>query len=281
MRKFNARQQQIRRRLATQGRLNAAQLAAQLKVTTVTIRRDLTEMERAGLLIRTHGGCLLQSPFVTEASFPDKQRRRQAQKTAIANAAARLLRKGDTVYLDTGTTALAVARALPPDLNLKIFTNNLRVAMELFGRAGVEVTVYGGMLARKSPDLVNEMALAQITQYRLNVAIVGGDALDVARGEFYSADTASAALSRAAQRQADRLIVVMDSSKFGKRGLAVTCRLARGVTLVTDSEVNGEDHATLHQTGAAIICVETHESTRTETSRRGFPKTPEDRHTAL
>src|ERR1051325_10044897 len=113
------RLEKIRTLLTATGRLSAAQLAGQLRVTTMTIRRDLSAMEEAGLLTRTHGGCVLHSPFVAELSFPVKQRHRQEHKTAIANAAARLLRRGESVYLDSGTTALQVARALPPNLGLR------------------------------------------------------------------------------------------------------------------------------------------------------------------
>lgn len=257
MQALNERQERIRELLAGNGRLSVARLAARLRVAAMTIRRDLSGLEQAGVLTRTHGGCVLQSPFVSEASFPDKQKRRQREKTAIAHAAVQLLQRGDTVYLDTGTTALAVARALPPDLRLRVFTNNLRVALELFARSGVEVIVYGGVLARKNPDLVDEIALAQITQFRLDVAIVGGDALDVARGEFYGADTGSAALSRAAQRQADRVIVVMDSSKIGKRSLAVAGKLTKNVTLITDQAIAAKDRAALRRTPANLILVET------------------------
>ncbi|MBE0542549.1 MAG: DeoR/GlpR transcriptional regulator [Verrucomicrobia bacterium] len=247
------RQEQIRNLLATQGRLSVAALARTLDVALMTIRRDLTALEQAGLLMRTHGGCVLQSPFVAELSFPEKRRRRQSHKTAIARETVKLLKRGETVYLDTGTTALQVARALPPHLGLRVFTNNLRVAMELFGREGVEVIVYGGVLARRNPDLVDEIALAQIKQYRLDVAIVGGDALDVTRGEFYGADTGSAALSRAAQQQAARVVVVMDSSKFGQHSLAVAGRLGPGMTLVTDDEVARKDRTTLREMGARIL----------------------------
>ncbi|MCG3146738.1 MAG: Glycerol-3-phosphate regulon repressor [Verrucomicrobiae bacterium] len=253
MQALNERQERIRHLLATQGRLNVAALSRQLAVAAMTIRRDLTQMEQAGLLTRTHGGCLLQSPFVAEATFHEKQRVRQEQKSTIAREAVRRLKRGDAVYLDTGTTALQVARALSPNLDLRVFTNNLRVALELFGRTGVEVTVYGGALARRNPDLVDEIALEQIAKYRLDVAIVGGDALDVMRAEFYGADTSSAALSRAAQRQADRVIVTMDSSKFGKRSLAVAGRLTSGVTLITDNEVNAKDRAALRRTKAEIV----------------------------
>lgn len=250
---LSERQQRIRGLLASNGRVGVADLAARMGVAAMTIRRDLAAMEVAGLLTRTHGGCVLQSPFVAELSFPQKQRLRQFQKIAIAREAARLLKRGEAVYLDTGTTALQVARALPPGLYLRIFTNNLRVAMELFGRSDLEVVVYGGVLAGKNPDLAKEIALAQIREYRLDVAILGGDALDVQRGEFYGAETATAALSRAAQKQSDRVMVVMDSSKFGKRSLAVTGRLGPGMTLVTDDEVTRNNRAALRATGAKIV----------------------------
>jgi len=250
---LSERQERIRSLLATRGRLSVAQLAGRMNVAAMTIRRDLTALEQAGLLTRTHGGCVLQSPFVAELSFPEKQRRRQSHKTAIAREAVRLLKSQESIYLDTGTTALQVARALPPHLSIRVFTNNLRIAMELFGREGVEVVVYGGALARRNPDLVDEIALAQIKEYRLDVAIVGGDALDTARGEFYGADTGTASLSRAAQQQADRVIVVMDSSKFGRRSLAVAGRLGPGVTLITDDELNRRDQTALRKTGARIV----------------------------
>jgi DeoR family transcriptional regulator of aga operon len=250
---LSERQEKIRGLLAANGRVGVAELAARTGVAAMTIRRDLAAMEGAGLLTRTHGGCVLQSPFVAELSFPQKQRLRHVQKTAIAREAARLLKRGEAVYLDTGTSALQVARVLPPGLNLKVFTNNLRVAMELFGRSDLEIVVYGGVLAAKNPDLVQEMALAHIREYRLDLAIVGGDALDVQRGEFYGADTATAALSRAAQKQSDRVIVVMDSSKFGKRSLAVTGRLDSGMTLITDDEVNRKNRAALRAIGVKVV----------------------------
>lgn len=251
---LSARQEQIRRLLAEQGRLTVQDLAGRLRVAAMTIRRDLAALEESGVLTRTHGGCVLHSPFVAELSFPSKQRLRQVQKAAIARETVRMLKGGQAIYLDTGTTALHIARALPPDLGLRVFTNNLRVAMELMGRGRTSVTVYGGELGGKSPDLAGEIAVAQMQQFRLDVAIVGGDALDVNRGEFYGADAETALISRVAQRQAERVVVAMDSSKIGKRGLAVAGRLEAGVTLVTDDEIGGDTRLALRRTGVALIC---------------------------
>lgn len=257
MSKMNPRQEKIRQMLAAQGRLEVGEISRQMEVVEMTVRRDLETMERAGLLTRTHGGCVLHSPFVSELSFPEKAQLRQTQKAAIAREIVKLFKHGDTIYLDTGTTALQVARALPPNLDLNIFTNNLRVAMELFGRVGVQVTVYGGLLAKKNPDLVSEIAITQVGQYLLDIAVIGGDALDVKRGEFYGADAATASLSRAVQRQAERLIVALDSSKIGKHGMAVVGRIESGMTLVTDDEVAQEDRIALRKTNASLIFART------------------------
>ena len=221
----------------------------------MTIRRDLSAMEKAGVLTRTHGGCVLQSPFVRELPFSQKDQLHRTQKYAIACAAVDMLKPGDRIYLDTGTTAVHVARVLPAKLDLHVFTNNLRVAMELFGREGVEVIVYGGALASQSPDLTGEVALTRIHDFRIDVAVMGADALDAARGEYYSADTGTAMLSRQARRQAERTLLLIDNSKFGKHSLAVVGRLDAGVTLITDDRISEEDRLALEKTSAELVIV--------------------------
>ncbi len=251
----NQRQDSILELLARRGRLNVEELAAELSVTAMTIRRDLAALEKAGVLTRTHGGCVLQSPFVRELPFSQKDQQHRDQKYAIACAAVGMLKSGDRIYLDTGTTAVHVARVLPAGLDLCIFTNNLRVAMELFGREGVNVSVYGGALAPQSPDLTGEVALTRIQDFRIDVAIMGADALDVTRGEYYSADMGTAMLSRQAQRQAQRTLLLVDNSKFGKHSLAVVGRLDEKTTLVTDDRISPEDRQLVRDTSAKMFIV--------------------------
>ena len=251
----NKRQESILQLLARRGRLNVEDLAAQLSVTAMTIRRDLAALEKSGVLTRTHGGCVLQSPFVGELPFSQKDQQHRREKYAIACAAVGMLNSGDRIYLDTGTTAVHVARVLPAGLDICVFTNNLRVAMELFGREGVEVIVYGGALAPKSPDLTGEVALSRIHDFRIDVAIMGADALDVARGEFYSADMGTAMLSRQAQQQARRTFLLLDNSKFAKQSLAVVGQLGENVTLITDDNISEEDRRLVRDTSAELVIV--------------------------
>ncbi len=247
------RHQQIQALLADRGRVTVEELVEQLSVTPMTIRRDLTAMEQSGVLTRTHGGCVLRSPYVAELSYDEKREQHPLQKLAIARAAVALMKPGFAIYLDTGTTAVQVARLLPTGFELRVFTNNLTIALELFNREGVEVLVYGGVLARRNPDLTGELALARIREYRLDMAIVGADAVDLERAEFYAAEPGTAALSRAVQQQADQAILLVDSSKFGKRGHACVGRIGRDLTVITDSLASDDALATLRATGADLI----------------------------
>ena len=249
------RQESILELLAHRGRLNVEELVAELSVTAMTIRRDLAGLEKSGVLTRTHGGCVLQSPFVREMPFSEKDQQQREHKYAIACAAAGMLKSGDRIYLDTGTTAVHVARVLPTGLDIHVFTNNLLVAMELFGREGVEVVVYGGALAPRSPDLVGDVAMTRIHDFHIDVAIVGADALDTASGEFYGANMAAAMLSRQAQQQAERILLLMDNSKFGKQSLAMVGRLADNVTLITDDRISEEDQQLVWNTSAELVVV--------------------------
>jgi len=247
------RRQTLQDLLARAGRLSVDELARALGVSSITVRRDLTTLEQQGLLTRTHGAALLHPVWAHERSFADKERERQPQKYAIAHEVARLMQAGMAVYLDTGTTAVHVARCLPTHLNLRVFTNNLRVALELLGREGVEVLVFGGVQAAASPDLIGELAANRIREFRMDLAVIGADALDPASGEFYAADMPSALLSRAAQEQAAASILAVDSSKFGQHSLAVIGRLQGGVTLVTDADANAGDRKAIAATGAKAI----------------------------
>lgn len=256
--KAAARRRRIQAVLATRGRLRVADLAEALHVSPMTIRRDLEAMETDGLALRTHGGCLLRSALVTEAAFPEKENRHREQKHAIAAEAVQRLSDGMSLYLDTGTTCLQIARRLPSDRHLKVFTNNLRAAIELLGRPGIEVLVYGGRLAGKNPDLTGEYAIAQITRYRLDFAFFGADALDVETGEFYGADMATALMAQAIRRQAGRAAAVVDSSKLGKRSVAVAGHLEAGMLLITDDGVPPAVRRMLRRTGAEIVFATNH-----------------------
>jgi DeoR/GlpR family transcriptional regulator of sugar metabolism len=190
--------------------------------------------------------------MVRQLSFSERDSLRGDEKSAIAAEAVKLVEPGSALFVDTGTTALHFARVLPATLDLRVFTNNLRVAMDLFGRPGFEVIVYGGRLAGHSPDLVGEIALTRVQDFRLDLAILGADAVDPARGEIFASDIPTASLDRAVLRQAAKVAVLADSTKLRRQSLAAITQLTEGLTLVTDSGASPQDIEMLQATGAEI-----------------------------
>lgn len=236
---MNARQDRILKLLLERGRLSVEDLAEYCRVSGMTVRRDLQTLEADGLLTRTHGGCVLTSGQVREQPFQEKAQQNRAAKAAIARAVASRLADGQCVYLDTGTTCAAVARLLPGHRHdMHVFSNNLSSVLDLFGAPGITVTVPGGKLGSRSPDLSGEIGIGVVNRVCFDVAIVGADALDPASGEYYAADLATAALSTAAQQRADRSFVCIDRTKFGKRAMAVAGCLGPGSVLFTDADIS-------------------------------------------
>lgn len=248
------RHRQIHELIVNHGQFAAEELARRLAVTGMTIRRDLDEMQEAGLLLRVHGGAVLAKPFIREQSFSEKAAQHLAEKRAIALEAVRMLAPDVSLYLDTGTTAAMVAQLLPVGLNLRVYTNNLRAVMDLFGREDVAVHVYGGTLMPRNPDLTGADAVERITCVRTDVALLGADAVDPDSGQIFGADAETAVLSRLAQRQSRRQIFLVDSSKFsGARGQHVVARLVPPVTLVTDGGVSGALRRKLRKLQVEVI----------------------------
>jgi DeoR/GlpR family transcriptional regulator of sugar metabolism len=158
-------------RLRTQGRVLATDLTAELGVSADTVRRDLRELDAAGLLRRVHGGALPRhgdaSPFATRA------RRAPEAKASIARRAAGCVRDGQVVVLDGGTTTLELARALRDDLSVNVITTSPPIALALAGHPRLEVTVVGGTLRPNALVTVGATAIEVLRMIRADVVFLG------------------------------------------------------------------------------------------------------------
>lgn len=169
------RRQRILEDLQRDGKVLASQLSATLSVSPDTIRRDLQELAAAGLLQRVHGGALPRPPAGATAPYAARERRESAvlARNAIAEAAARLVRPGQVVFLDGGTTTLEVARRLPLDLRATVVTHSPANALALAEHRGVEVIVAGGRLFREAMVHVGETAMEALRGVRADVCLLG------------------------------------------------------------------------------------------------------------
>ena len=208
------RQRKILQALAGREEVSAAALARRFRVTTMTIWRDLEALAHAKRITRTHGGALLSAPAVAAFAFQARQQCHLAEKAAIGRAAAQRVKPGMTVILDTGTTTLEVARALGGIPRLKVLTSSLAIASALLTHDNLELVLLGGTVSPGSPDLSGALTEDNLAAFRADLAFVGADAMD--QHGLYTRNQGIARVSRAMIANAQRTILVADSSKFGR-----------------------------------------------------------------
>ena len=206
------RRQLIRREIADRGSVVAADLAARLGVSEDTIRRDLRELARSGACARVYGGALAPAP----AAGPIGARVASdvAAKLRLARAAVPLLAPGSTVFIDAGSTNLAIAHAIPQEAELTVATNAVDVAAALAGHAGVELIVLGGRFARDLGACLGAEALRQIGQIAADIFVLGSCGVDAGRGAT-AFDPAEAEVKRAMAAARRAVLVAATTAKLG------------------------------------------------------------------
>jgi len=165
------RRRQILDVLHRNGKVLAAHLAAAMNVSEDTIRRDLRDLAAAGLLCRVHGGALPAAPG--SMTFRARENEDRPAKGRIGRAAAGLVRNGQVLFVDGGTTVLEVVRHFPPDLQATVVTNSLPVALALVDHAGVEVVVLGGRFRKSAEVTVGACVVEHLGRVRADMCVLG------------------------------------------------------------------------------------------------------------
>ncbi len=233
-----ARREMILRELASRGVVQLAPLSATLQVSAMTLRRDLEEMEREGLLERIRGGAMRArgaTPVIVDTDEPEFQKRMDRAliaKESIALEACRLLVEVRTLAIDVGTTPLCLARRLGDARQAKVFTNNLRVAQALADGAP-EVYLAGGRVRPIEQAVGGPSALAQFGALWFDAAVIGVSG--VTSEGFFDYSFEDADMKRIYFTRATRRIVLADSGKFNRKSLVEVGKLAEATDLVTDA----------------------------------------------
>ncbi|HAT31449.1 MAG TPA: DeoR family transcriptional regulator [Janthinobacterium sp.] len=197
--------------LSRDGQLVAKTLSEALGVSEDTIRRDLRELAREGLLQRVHGGALPVSPALGD--FSVRQGIAPEEKTAIGRMAAQLIEAGQVVFIDGGTTSTQLVRHLPPELKATVVTHSPSIAVELVAFPNIEVIMLGGRLFRHSIVGVGAATLAAIAQIRADVYFMGVCSLHPQAG-LTTGDFEEACIKRALSAAAAKTIVLASSEKL-------------------------------------------------------------------
>lgn len=248
---MNTRQRHILEWLQSGDELAVSELAARLDVTLMTIRRDLQALEEAGTIIRTHGGAVLSRPGKVEFTFQRQSERMLTRKRAIARAATVLIQPGMAVSLDTGTTTLEVARALAGMHDLRVLTSSLAIASALYACDGIDLVLLGGQARKDFPDLYGELTEQNLARFRVDVAVLGADA--VHHDGLFTTHPDISRVSQAMIRHAAQRVLVADSSKLGQTAFIRFAGWEDIQHVVTDTAASPADRAWLADTGAEVL----------------------------
>jgi DeoR/GlpR family transcriptional regulator of sugar metabolism len=211
------------------------ELAEELRVSESTVRRDLDQLEESGAAKRTHGGVFYAGSSPQLPHFEERQPAQWELKKAIARQAAELIEPGDSLLLDGGTTTYEVARLLVGK-PLQVVTNSLPVA-NLFSAHGVtDLVLLGGYVYPRTGVTLGPYANDQLAQLNVRKTVLSVAGINE-RG-FYNSNLLLVETERAMMHAADQVIVVADSTKFGRQSLAHLCPLNAVQTLVVDEKLS-------------------------------------------
>ena len=244
------RYQAILALVGAKGRVSNSELARHLKVSEMTVRRDLAALDAEGALRRVHGGALPVASGSYEPPFAARAKLNADAKRKIASLVSSLISDGETVILDGGTTAAAIAEELLAR-EITVCTLSLRVADILSGSPSVRLMIPGGIVRPGERSLIGPSALRIFEDHQFDVYVMTVSAVHIRAG-LTEWNLDDAAVKRAALAAASRSIVACDASKFGKTAFGRICGVEQADQLVTDAAIPADQHTTLTAAGIDV-----------------------------
>jgi DeoR family transcriptional regulator of aga operon len=248
------RRRRILELLEAQERVTVEELVTRYGVSAVTIRGDLDALADLGAVVRSHGGALKRADTPEDVPLTVKETLHHAEKVRIGHAAAQMIKDGETIILDSGTTTAELARRFLKLRSLSVITNALNIAMEIASLPHVRLIMIGGILRQMSYSLAGppaEHALRGLHADRLFLAV---DGLDPEIG-LMTPDVLEAQLNTVMIQVSREVVVVADSSKFQRRSLSVIAKLDAVHKVITDSGASPEVLAALRARNVEVIVV--------------------------
>jgi len=247
------RRRKILKKLHENGQVFVHELSDEFKVSEVTIRNDLDLFESKKLLIRSRGGALKYENSVgMDYQISDKDKIHYAEKIRIGKKAATLVKDGETIIIDSGTTTMEVAKNLDPNYTINVITNAFNIASRLINFQNINIIVPGGTLRKNSHSLVGPLAEKSIRNFYVDKVFLGVDGFDISQGAF-TPNIEEASLNQIMIDLAQKVILVTDSSKFNRRSLAFICPVDKIDIVVTDENIDKEDQKRLQDLGVKVI----------------------------
>lgn len=239
-------------KLQADGFVRVADMAKELDVTTVTIRRDLKILEEKGLLYRTHGSASPVNPHMTERNVSEKEKLSPNEKRAIAIEASKMVEEDDSIIINSGSTVCTFAEELKFKQSLTVVTASLKASMILGKTEGINIFQLGGNYRERSMSVIGNYTLKLIENVACSKLFLGVDGVDLDFGVTTS-NLEEAELNKAMMAATLKTIILCDSSKFGRKGFGKICNLDKIDIIITDSGISKTMKEGLEDLGVEVI----------------------------
>lgn len=247
-----ARQARLRDFVRRERSVRVDDICRELNASPATVRRDLEALEKRGQLRRVHGGAISIESRLEEPLFDHKRELAAPEKARIAAYAATLIKAGDTVYLDGGSTLLELARLLVDRHDITVVTNSLRAAMELSSH-GPRLILVGGELRRLSQTVVGPLTAALLGQLHFDLAFMG--TMGVTATGLTTSDPAEAFTKQLVTQAAHRVVLLSDSGKIGHTSFVHSGAVKDLNLIITDKGLKPKEKRALVKAGAHVVAV--------------------------
>lgn len=241
----------ILKKLEENGFVEVSDLSQEFGVSLVTIRKDLKALEEKNLLFRSHGRAIPSNPYTTEYHVNVKEKIKTKEKIRIATAAGLILEPNDSIIIASGTSVIQFAKHLKPVEGLTVLTASLNTALILSENPNIDVIQLGGNIRRSSSSVVGPISEKMLAEFTFTKLFLGVDGIDLDFG-LTTTSSMEASLNKEMIKAAQKIIVLADSSKFGKKGFGRICGLEDVDQIITDEGIDAITKNRLQELGIDV-----------------------------
>ncbi len=235
------RRQSVLKRVQEKGRVSVAELSDEFGVSEVTIRQDLQALSESKLIVRTFGGAVPADGGLYELTLALRRGRRVQEKRRIGQAGAAMVKDSDAIFVDSSSTALAIAQNLTNLERVTVITNGLAVAQELLAIPSVTVVMIGGKLRRDTASLVGTDGLDVARKFNIRKGFFGASGLSIKNG-LTDVSVEEAETKQQIIKMCHHVVAVIDATKWGQVGVISFASLHDINTIISDSNVPDDLH---------------------------------------
>ncbi len=254
MRNIAQRHKIILTELEKEGYLRVHDMSERLGVSEVTVRKDLKDLEDRRLLIRSHGSASQMSSLISDRHIDEKEKVQVNEKLRIAKAARMLLVKNDRVIIASGTTLLVFAQQIDITEPLTVITPSVKISLILSYKPNIDIIQLGGSMRKSSASVIGPYAETLLGEMMCSKLFIGVDGIDLDFG-LTTSNIAEAHLNQYMINASQEVIVLADSTKFGKRGFGKICNLNQIHRIITDRDAPGNIIQVMREKGIEVTLV--------------------------